>query len=143
MFADEAVIEVRAGAGGRGCISFRREKFVPRGGPNGGDGGNGGDVFVETDASLKTLSSLRYQKLFRGGRGEHGRGKDQHGARGKTCVIKVPCGTRIFDAETSMPIADLTEIGQRICAGKGGLGGRGNARFAGPTRQAPRIAEPG
>jgi GTP-binding protein len=143
MFVDTARIVVQAGGGGRGCVSFRREKHVPRGGPNGGDGGDGGSISVEASRSYQTLIDQRYQQLYRAERGEHGRGKQQHGAAGRDLVIKVPLGTVIRDADTGETLADLVEEGQRALVARGGKGGRGNAHFATPTRQAPRIAEPG
>lgn len=143
MFVDTARIVVQAGGGGRGCVSFRREKHVPRGGPNGGDGGDGGSISIEASRSYRTLIDQRYQQLYRAERGEHGRGKGQHGAAGRDLIIKVPLGTVIRDADTGEILADLVEEGQRALVAKGGKGGRGNARFATPTRQAPRIAEPG
>lgn len=143
MFVDTARIVVQAGGGGRGCVSFRREKHVPRGGPNGGDGGDGGSISIEASRSYQTLIDQRYQQLYRAERGEHGRGKQQHGAAGRDLVIKVPLGTVIRDADTGEILADLTEEGQRALVARGGKGGRGNAHFATPTRQAPRIAEPG
>ncbi len=143
MFVDTARIVVQAGGGGRGCVSFRREKHVPRGGPNGGDGGDGGSISVEASRSYRTLIDQRYQQLYRAERGEHGRGKQQHGAAGRDLVIKIPLGTVIRDADTGETLADLVEEGQRALVARGGKGGRGNAHFATPTRQAPRIAEPG
>jgi GTP-binding protein len=143
MFVDTARIEVRAGNGGRGCVSFRREKFVPRGGPNGGDGGDGGSIYIEASRSYQTLIDQKYQQLYRAARGEHGRGKGQHGAAGEDLVVKVPLGTVIRDAGTGEILADLVEAGQRALAVRGGRGGHGNAHFATPTRQAPRFAEPG
>ncbi len=143
MFIDTARIEVRAGNGGRGCVSFRREKFVPRGGPNGGDGGDGGSIYIEASRSYQTLIDQKYQQLYRAVRGEHGRGKGQHGAASEDLVIKVPLGTVIRDVETGGILADLVEEGQRALVARGGKGGRGNAHFATPTRQAPRFAEPG
>lgn len=143
MFVDTARIVVRAGDGGRGCVSFRREKYVPRGGPNGGDGGNGGSIYIEASRSYQTLIDQKYQQLYRAERGEHGRGKDQHGAAGRDLIIKVPLGTVIREADTGEILADLVEEGQRALVARGGKGGRGNARFATSTRQAPRIAEPG
>ena len=143
MFIDTARIEVRAGGGGRGCASFRCEKFVPRGGPSGGDGGDGGSISIEASRSYQTLIDQKYQQLYRAGRGEHGRGKGQHGATGQDLVIKVPLGTVVRDAETAEVLVDLVEEGQRALVARGGKGGRGNARFATPTRQAPRFAEPG
>ncbi len=143
MFIDTARIVVQAGGGGRGCVSFRREKFVPRGGPNGGDGGDGGSIYFEGSRSYQTLIDQRYQQLYRAERGEHGRGKDQHGAAGADLIVKVPLGTVIRDAHTGETLADLVVEGERALVARGGKGGRGNARFATPTRQAPRFAEPG
>jgi GTP-binding protein len=143
MFVDTARIAVRAGDGGRGCVSFRREKYVPRGGPNGGDGGNGGSITIEASRSFRTLIDQRYQQLYRAPRGEHGRGKQQHGARGRDLTIKVPLGTVVREAETGELLADLVRERQRVLVARGGRGGRGNAHFATPTRQAPRIAESG
>jgi GTP-binding protein len=143
MFVDTARIVVQAGGGGRGCVSFRREKFVPRGGPNGGDGGNGGSIYIEASRSYQTLIDQKYQQLYRAERGEHGRGKDQHGASGQDLIVKVPLGTVVRDADTGEILGDLLEEGQRVLAARSGKGGRGNARFATATRQAPRFAEPG
>jgi GTP-binding protein len=143
MFVDTARIAVQAGDGGRGCIAFRREKYVPRGGPSGGDGGDGGDVWLEASRSYQTLIDQKYQQLYRAGRGEHGRGKQQHGAAGASVAIKVPLGTVVTDVETGELLGDLTEEGQRLRVAKGGRGGRGNMHFATSTRQAPRIAQPG
>jgi GTP-binding protein len=142
-FVDSAQIVVQAGDGGRGCVSFRREKFVPRGGPNGGDGGDGGSIYIEASRSFRTLIDQQYQRLYRAERGEHGRGKDQHGATGRDVTIKVPLGTVITDVGTGDVLADLTDEGQRALAVRGGRGGRGNARFATATHQAPRFAQPG
>jgi GTP-binding protein len=143
MFVDSARVVVKAGDGGRGCVSFRREKGVPRGGPNGGDGGDGGSVYIQASRSYRTLIDQRYRQLYRAPRGEHGRGKGQHGATGKDLTIMVPLGTVIRDGDTSGTLADLVEAGQRALVARGGRGGRGNAHFATPTRQAPRFAEPG
>ncbi|MGH7831635.1 MAG: GTPase ObgE [Candidatus Binatia bacterium] len=142
-FIDEVKIKVKAGDGGRGCVSFRREKYIPRGGPNGGDGGDGGDVVVVADAQLTTLLDLSYQKQYKAGRGEHGRGKDQHGARGEDNVIPVPVGTVIWDTATEEILADLEAAGERVVVAQGGKGGRGNARFVSSTNQGPRKAQPG
>jgi GTP-binding protein len=142
-FVDQVRIQVKAGGGGRGCVSFRREKFVPKGGPNGGDGGDGGDVVVVTDAGLTTLLDLRYQRLYRAGRGEHGKGKDQHGRKGEDRTIAVPVGTIIRDAETGDPLADLTRAGERVVVARGGKGGKGNAHFASSTNRSPRHSQPG
>jgi len=128
-FIDEVRIKVKAGDGGRGCVSFRREKFVPRGGPDGGDGGDGGDVVVAADPGLTTLLDLRYQKQYKARRGEHGRGKDQHGKRGADRVIAVPVGTMIRDAGSGELLVDLKAQGERVVVAKGGRGGKGNARF--------------
>src|SRR5918996_5830419 len=126
-FSDEVKIRVIAGDGGRGCVGFRREKFVPRGGPNGGDGGNGGDVIAVADPQLTPLLDLRYQKLYRAGRGEHGMGKDQHGRRGQDRVIKVPVGTIIRDTSSGELLGDLKKAGERVIVAAGGRGGKGNA----------------
>lgn len=142
-FVDEVRIKVEAGDGGRGCVSFRREKYVPRGGPDGGDGGDGGDVAIVADDQLATLLDLRYQKLYRAGRGEHGRGKDQHGKRGEDKIISVPVGTVIRDARTKEILADLKAPGERVVVANRGRGGRGNARFVSSTHQSPREAQPG
>jgi GTP-binding protein len=142
-FIDEVRIEVEAGHGGRGCMSFRREKFVPRGGPDGGDGGNGGDVVAVADPQLTTLLDLRYQRLYRAGRGVHGKGKDQHGKRGEEKIIPVPVGTTIRDAESGELLVDLSAPGQRAVIARGGKGGRGNARFVSSTNRSPRKVQPG
>jgi GTPase len=142
VFHDRARIRVEAGRGGHGGLSFRREKHVPRGGPDGGDGGRGGDVVVRAHAALRDLSSLQRVKTLRGGRGGPGRGNRRHGADGETIEILVPVGTQIFDSDGAL-VADLTTPDARFVAGRGGAGGRGNARFATPTRQTPRFAETG
>ena len=142
-FIDEVKIRVIAGDGGRGCVSFRREKFVPRGGPNGGNGGKGGDVIALADPQLTTLLDLRYQKQYRAGRGEHGLGKDQHGKTGADRIIKVPVGTMIRDAATEELIGDLKEAGQQVVVAAGGRGGKGNAHFVSSTHRSPRFAQPG
>ena len=143
MFIDEAKIFVRAGDGGRGCVSFRREKFVPKGGPDGGDGGKGGDIVLETDRNLSTLLDFRYKRHYVAERGEHGRGSDQKGRDGSDCIIRVPLGTVVRLGDSGAALADLVRHGQRFIAARGGCGGRGNARFKSSTRQAPRHAEPG
>ena len=140
---DEAVIEVQAGDGGNGVISFRREKYVPRGGPDGGDGGRGGHVYLEADPRLLTLLDFRYRRHFRAGRGGHGSGARKRGRDGEDLVLRVPVGTVVYDADTGERLADLVEPGVRVRVARGGRGGRGNARFATPTRQAPRLAEAG
>jgi GTP-binding protein len=142
MFHDRAQIHVEAGRGGDGGLSFRREKFVPKGGPDGGDGGRGGSVVVITDAALRDLSTYQRVKVLRAGRGGNGRGSKKHGADGETVEIYVPVGTQVLDAEGGL-VADLTSPGARLVVGRGGQGGRGNARFATPTRQTPRFAETG
>ncbi len=142
-FVDEVEITVKAGDGGRGCMSFRREKFVPKGGPDGGDGGDGGHVRVVADPHLSTLLDLRYQRLYRGDRGQHGRGKDQHGRNGADRVIRVPVGTMIRDVVTDELIADIEDLSEEVVVARGGKGGKGNSRFASATRQAPRFAQPG
>src|SRR5262245_19466007 len=142
-FIDEVKIRVIAGAGGRGCVAFRREKFVPRGGPSGGNGGHGGDVIVVADPQLTTLLDLRYQKQYKAGRGQHGMGSDCHGRRGDDREIKVPVGTIIRDAVTGELIADLQAAGETVIVAAGGRGGKGNAHFATSTFQGPRFAQPG
>jgi GTP-binding protein len=143
MFIDEVKISVQSGHGGAGCVSFRREKYIPRGGPDGGDGGKGGDVVVEVCGSISTLLDLRQRPHLKAGRGGHGMGKDRHGAGGKNLRIPVPPGTVIKDAETGEILADLTEPGERVVLLKGGRGGQGNARFATSTNKAPKFAQPG
>ncbi len=142
-FIDEVTLFCASGHGGAGCVSFRREKFIPFGGPNGGDGGRGGDVIFEATSSLSTLLELRHKPHQKAERGRHGMGKDRHGAAGADLTIKVPVGTLIKDAETDEELADLTEDGQRIVLFKGGRGGQGNARFATATNKAPKFAQPG
>ena len=142
-FVDEVEITVKAGDGGRGCMSFRREKFVPKGGPDGGDGGEGGHVRVAADPHLTTLLDLRYQRLYRADRGQHGRGKDQHGRNGADRIIRVPVGTLIRDADSGEVIADIDASSGDVIVAQGGKGGKGNSRFATATRQAPRFAQPG
>ena len=141
MFQDQAKIYVEGGAGGNGCISFRREAHVPRGGPDGGDGGHGGDVVLVADQSRRDLASLRFSPHRRAGRGRHGEGKQRHGARGDDDVILVPPGTQVSGLEGRD--YDLVEPGQRVVVARGGLGGHGNKRFTTSTRQAPRFAERG
>ncbi len=143
MFIDQVKIYVKAGDGGDGCVSFRREKYVPRGGPDGGDGGQGGDVFLEASSELSTLIDLRYQQHYMIKRAENGSGQNRSGKNSPDLIIPVPVGTTVRDAQTDEPIADLTEAGQRALIVRGGRGGRGNSHFKSPTRQAPRIAEPG
>jgi len=143
MFKDEGEIDVHAGDGGRGCIAFRREKFIPRGGPSGGDGGAGGSVWVEASGRLNTLYHLQFRKLWRAGRGEHGMGSNCSGRHGEERVVELPIGSVVRDAETGEILADLVDDGQRILVAKGGRGGLGNQHFATATNQAPRYAQPG
>src|SRR5690349_719331 len=142
-FLDEAKIYIQSGAGGNGCVSFRREKFIEFGGPNGGDGGNGGDVMVEAVNGLNTLIDYRYQQHFKAQRGGNGMGKDRHGANGGDAVLKVPVGTQIYDEDGETLLADLTAVGQRAVLAKGGNGGFGNTHFKSSTNRAPRHANPG
>ncbi len=142
-FFDEALIEVVAGNGGNGCMSFRREKFIPFGGPDGGDGGRGGSVLVEADTNLNTLIDFRYQRVFRARNGEHGRGSDCFGAAGEDLLLRVPVGTVIRDLESGETVADLTLHGQRVTVAAGGAGGMGNLRFKSSTNRAPRQSTPG
>ena len=143
LFVDRVKIKVVAGSGGNGAVAFRREKYVPKGGPAGGDGGRGGSVFLEADESKHTLLDFYYKPIYKAQRGEHGKGKKMHGKDGEDLVLKVPPGTVVYDAETGEKVADLDEPGRRVLVARGGRGGRGNARFATPTRQAPDFAEPG
>ena len=143
MLIDYAKIIIKSGDGGNGCVSFRREKFVPKGGPNGGDGGNGGSVIFKADRQLATLIDFRYRKLYKADRGKHGMGGDKTGKTGEDAVIRVPCGSIIKEAVTDEILADLVNDGDSYIAAKGGRGGRGNARFATPTNRAPREAESG
>jgi GTP-binding protein len=143
MFIDRARIQVRGGNGGSGCVSFRREKYVPRGGPDGGDGGRGGSVILRADPSVSTLNDFHYRQHFAARRGGHGEGSNRSGRDGGDLVVLVPAGTVIAAEEGGPPLADLAEAGQEFVAARGGRGGRGNARFATSTRQAPREAEPG
>ena len=142
-FVDEVMIRVEAGDGGNGCASFRREKYVPRGGPSGGDGGDGGSVVLTVDPGLATLLDLAYPQTLRAGRGEHGRGKEQHGKRGADLVLRVPAGTLVYDADGGELLGDLRAAGEPLVVARGGRGGRGNVHFATSTNQAPRRAEPG
>jgi len=142
-FVDEIRIRVKAGNGGNGCVSFRRERFIPRGGPDGGDGGEGGRVILLADARLSTLLDLSYPQQFRAPKGSHGKGKNQTGRGGEDLVLRVPAGTLVRDDETGEVLHDLTTDGQQFIAAQGGRGGRGNARFATATQRAPRHAEKG
>ncbi len=142
-FIDRVKINVKAGHGGRGCVSFRREAYVPRGGPDGGDGGKGGDIIIRADSQLGTLIDLRYQQNYFAKNGEQGRGKQQSGADADNIVIRVPVGTLVYDVETHGLIIDLDADGMEFTAAKGGRGGKGNAFFKTATHQAPRFAQPG
>jgi GTP-binding protein len=142
-FLDEAKIFVKSGNGGRGCLSFRREKSVEFGGPNGGNGGRGGDVLVEAVPALNTLIDYRYRQHFKARTGAHGRGKDMTGAAGEPVMIRVPVGTQVLSEDKSEVIADLTEPGQRVVLAEGGDGGFGNAHYKSSTNRAPRRADPG
>ncbi|MED0736470.1 GTPase ObgE [Aneurinibacillus thermoaerophilus] len=143
MFVDSVKVYVKGGDGGNGIVAFRREKYVPQGGPAGGDGGRGGDVVFVVDEGLRALVDFRYQRHFKAARGENGRPKGQHGAGAEDLVVRVPPGTTVIDDDTGQVIADLTVNGQRAVIAKGGRGGRGNIRFATPVNPAPEIAENG
>ncbi len=142
-FLDEAKVYIRSGDGGNGCVSFRREKFIEFGGPNGGDGGKGGDVIVEAVDGLNTLIDYRYQQHFKAKNGHGGMGKDRHGANGADIVLKVPAGTQIYEEDGETLLADLADVGQRMVLARGGNGGFGNAHFKSSTNRAPRRANPG
>ena len=142
-FVDEVTIRVKAGAGGNGAIAFRREKFVPKGGPSGGDGGNGASVVLVVDEGLSTLLDFHYKSQFDAPAGEAGANKDMYGRAGVDIVLRVPPGTQVFDAETGALIGDLRTHGERLVVAQGGKGGRGNMHFATPTDRAPRRSEPG
>ncbi|MGE0230200.1 MAG: GTPase ObgE [Flavobacteriaceae bacterium] len=142
-FLDQARVYIKAGDGGPGCVSFRREKFIEFGGPNGGDGGKGGDVWAECVEGLNTLIDYRYQQHFKGKKGVHGMGANRTGANGADAILKVPVGTQIFLEDNETLLADLTEPGQRALLARGGNGGFGNARFKTSTNRAPRHANPG
>jgi GTP-binding protein len=143
MFIDEAKITVKAGDGGHGCIAFRREKFVPRGGPSGGDGGNGGNIYVTTDTHENTLLKFRFNHAFRAERGRHGEGSTRHGRNGQDLEIKVPIGTVIHDDETGEMLHDFTETNERFLIAKGGRGGHGNAYFVSSVNRVPHKAQDG
>lgn len=142
-FIDEATIRVRAGDGGNGCVSFRREKYRPRGGPDGGDGGDGGSVYLEADPAMNTLVDFRASRIYRALRGGDGAGKDQTGRSGDPLHVRVPVGTVVHEADTEELIGDLTEPGQRLLVARGGRGGHGNAWFKSSTNRAPRQSQPG
>jgi len=143
MYFDEVIVEVSGGKGGNGVIQFRREKFVPRGGPDGGDGGHGGNVILQVDPHENTLSNFRHQRIFRAQNGFNGKGKNQTGASGEDLIIKVPPGTMVFNEDDDSFVGDLVEDGQQLVICKGGRGGRGNTRFKTSKNKAPRIAEKG
>ena len=142
-FVDEAEIRVEAGAGGDGCLSFRREKYVPKGGPDGGDGGDGGSVYLVADRNSNTLVDFRYQRIWRAKRGENGRGSNCTGHKGADVHIRVPVGTQVIDVDTEELLGDLVHDGQRLLIAVGGTHGLGNARFKSSTNQAPRQTTPG
>jgi len=142
-FLDEALITARSGDGGRGCVSFRREKYVPKGGPDGGDGGDGGSVIIRARKRLHTLRDYRARKIYKAGNGEPGKGKSRTGKNGKDVFIEVPLGTTVYDSETEEMIGDLIEDGQEILVLPGGRGGKGNEHFATSTNRTPRFAQPG
>ncbi len=143
MFFDQAKIYVKGGDGGNGCVAMRREKYVPEGGPWGGDGGRGGDIIFKADEGLRTLVDFRYKRHYKAVRGRHGEGKNRHGSAGEDLIIRVPVGTLVKDDDTGELICDLTQNGQEIVVVRGGRGGRGNARFATPYNKAPKMAENG
>ncbi len=142
-FLDQCKIFIRSGNGGAGSVSFRREKFIPNGGPDGGDGGKGGDVWIEATEGLNTLIDYRYQQHFKAKTGEHGKGRQMHGANSEDIVLRVPVGTEVFEEDEETLIVDLDEAGKRFLLAKGGNGGWGNTRFKGPVNQAPTFALPG
>jgi len=143
MFIDYAKIEVKAGQGGSGCVSFRREKHVPKGGPDGGDGGKGGSIILKADRNLHTLLDFRYKKIYKAKRGEHGLGDGKHGKNGSNLEIRVPVGTMVKDTDSNRLLCDLTEDQQEFVVAKGGRGGKGNARYVTPENRAPRDWEVG
>ena len=143
MFVDRAEVEMEAGAGGNGCVAFRREKHVPHGGPNGGDGGNGGSVIVRAREGVNSLVEFAHRKHWRARKGEHGKGSDRHGKRGPDLTVDVPPGTVLVDAETGLVIRDLVQADDQVIVARGGRGGKGNPHFKSSTNQAPREATPG
>ena len=143
MFVDYAVIEAQAGRGGDGAVTFRREKYVPKGGPSGGNGGNGGNIIIQADRNLHTLLDFRYKKKYESSKGENGGSSLKDGKNGQDVIIKVPVGTLIKDAETEKQLFDLNEESQKVFLARGGRGGKGNSKFATSTNQTPRFAEPG
>jgi len=142
-FIDEAIITVQSGNGGAGCVSFRRERFIPKGGPDGGDGGKGGDIILKTTAHRRTLYHLQHKKHFKAANGSPGRGKNQTGSNGRNLTIEIPPGTLVVDQESSEPIKDFVNPGESFTVANGGRGGQGNARFKSSTHRAPRFAQPG
>ena len=142
-FVDEAQIRVEAGDGGNGCVSFRREKYIPKGGPDGGDGGDGGSVYLVADGNLNTLADFRYQRLYRAERGQNGMGSNMTGRSGQDLLVRVPVGTRVSDRETGEQIGELLTNGQRLLVAQGGFHGIGNARYKSSTNRAPRQSKPG
>jgi GTP-binding protein len=142
-FIDEAIITVQSGDGGKGCVSFRREKFIPRGGPDGGDGGKGGDIVLKTTTRKRTLYQFRFKKHFKAENGSHGQGKQKTGKNGQDLIIELPPGTLITDADTGQVITDLIKCDETVVLARGGRGGQGNARFKTSTNRAPRFAQPG
>src|SRR3989442_15755102 len=143
MFIDEAKITVKAGDGGHGSIAFRREKFVPKGGPSGGDGGNGGNIYLVADPHENTLLKFRFNHIFRAERGRHGEGSNRHGRNGEELEIRIPIGTAVYDAGTGELLHDFTQTNERVLIAKGGHGGHGNAHFASSSNRAPRKAQDG
>ncbi len=143
MFVDEAKILIKAGDGGNGCVAFRREKYVPRGGPSGGDGGHGGSIYLEANPNDNTLLRYRYNREFKADRGRHGEGSNCTGHSGDDLILQVPIGTMVYDGQTGETLADLATAGQRVLVAQGGRGGRGNQHFAKPWHQAPREREDG
>ena len=143
MFVDEAQICVKAGDGGNGCVSLRREKFIPKGGPDGGDGGKGGDVYFHAVENIDTLTDFSGRHHWQAGKGQPGSGNNKHGANGDDLIIKVPPGTLIYDTDLALMLKDMNEVGLMVCVCRGGRGGKGNKAFATPTNQTPRYATNG
>jgi GTP-binding protein len=143
MFIDQATIEVKSGSGGNGIVSFRREKYIPKGGPDGGDGGNGGSIIIRADKQLSTLMDFRYKRKYSAPDGDRGQGANKTGKSGENIILRVPVGTIINDHDSGRQLADLISDGDEIIVARGGRGGKGNAKFATSTKQAPRIAQPG
>ena len=143
MFIDHSKIYIKAGDGGNGAVAFRREKYVPLGGPAGGDGGKGGDVILTADTNLNTLYNFRYKKHFKAARGANGQGKNKYGAQGENLIIKVPVGTLVYNADKDTLLADLSAPGAQLTTARGGRGGRGNAHFASSRNKVPDLSENG